>query len=187
MKYKCINAVGYEGRLKEGIAYNTGPCGDPDFLFIVFDDGTTGEVFRERFEKEPFVVLPKVAHKEQSKKNMANRKFDGGSQEGKVCECGNGTYELQIEGCTCHLGHPPCRTCVDSEPTCTSCMCMPKEASGRVVFPKALLDRVTIDPPENKVDGEDIRAIQGFIEEGLLSKETATKVINKKLGLATPG
>jgi hypothetical protein len=51
-KYECTNAVGYEGRLTKGKQYNraTALPVAGDFVFIIFDDGTTGEALKERFE-----------------------------------------------------------------------------------------------------------------------------------------
>ena len=53
MRYKCINAVGYKARLTEGKIYFS-PLILPvpgDLVTLVFDDGSQGEVFKDRFEQ----------------------------------------------------------------------------------------------------------------------------------------
>ena len=101
MRFKCIEDTGYEGRLTAGKVYKNLPTPFPDEGFIVvrFDDDTQGEVYKERFEFVNFRAM---------------------AEEGVRCDCGSGTwvYPDTVEGCTCHLGHPPCGQCTSQQLYC---------------------------------------------------------------------
>ena len=104
MRFKCIEDTGYEGRLTAGKVYKNLPTPFPDEGFIVvrFDDDTQGEVYKERFEFVNFRAM---------------------AEEGVRCDCGSGTwvYPDTVEGCTCHLGHPPCGQCTSQQLYCDYC------------------------------------------------------------------
>ena len=58
VKIRCVNDVGYEGRLTQGKVYQASIIPQPeDLIYIQLDDGTKGEVFGERFEA--FEKFPK--------------------------------------------------------------------------------------------------------------------------------
>jgi hypothetical protein len=144
MKYKCTNAIGYEGRLTEGKVYDCGLRNAvDDLLVIITDDGAQSELFPDRFEevKEP---EPKI---EISGKSW-RLQWPKVSEEGDKCKC-QGTFVLPpVEGCTCFQGHAPCSACTSNEIICDNCKCTPEEKRQGSVFPKAIIDRATIPKPD---------------------------------------
>ena len=59
VKIRCVNDVGYEGRLTQGKVYQCSLIPQPeDLIYILLDDGTKGQVYGERFEA--FEKFPKL-------------------------------------------------------------------------------------------------------------------------------
>ena len=195
--YECIDARGYEGRLTERKVYKTGWLArliSDEFGEITFDDGTTGEVYRERFKaaldeyeialrdgeisRFEFDLIKSgkvngiagaIAYTRKMKEPLSEIIFE----EGESCFCG-GKFEFPlVQGCTCYCGHPPCSQCVSNELVCSSCGITAEEAEEKAIEDKEeIQNRVTLteivtDGKIHVIDGRRAKDGEITIQEAL--------------------
>lgn len=104
-------------------------------------------------------MKPKVKTKLEDSKLVA---ASVGFEEGDTCpDCGNGTMEIEVEGCMCPISMPPCSACTSAVPTCTSCGITEEEYEDkdRPELPLEVFNDKPVDP--EKAWKELVRACKG--------------------------